>query len=45
MGFSSGEVPDSVAAMAQDALDFLDALNLTQVDLLGFSLGAISLST
>src|SRR2546429_7224528 len=37
-GFSSGEVPDNVAAMAQDALDFLDALNLTQVDLLGFSL-------
>ena len=39
VGFSSGEVPDNVAAMAQDALDFLDALNLTQVDLLGFSLG------
>ena len=39
MGFSSGEVPDNVAAMAQYALDFLDTLNLTQVDLLGFSLG------
>ena len=39
VGFSSGEVPDTVAAMAQDALDFLNALNLTQVDLLGFSLG------
>jgi pimeloyl-ACP methyl ester carboxylesterase len=39
VGFSSGEVPDNVAAMAQDALDFLDALHLTQVDLLGFSLG------
>src|SRR5260370_1839050 len=39
VGLSSGEVPDTVAAMAQDALDFLDALNLTQVDLLGFSLG------
>ena len=25
VGFSSGEVPDNVAAMAQDALDFLDA--------------------
>ena len=35
VGFSSGEVPDNVAAMAQYALDFLDALNLTQVDLLG----------
>ena len=39
VGFSSGEVPDTVAAMAQDALDFLDALGLSQVDLLGFSLG------
>ncbi len=39
VGFSSGEVPDNVAAMAQDALDFLDALQLRQVDLLGFSLG------
>jgi pimeloyl-ACP methyl ester carboxylesterase len=45
VGFSSGEVPDTVAAMALDALDFLDALGLTRVDLLGFSLGAISLST
>src|SRR5207248_6341460 len=39
VGFSSGEVLDNVAAMAQYALDFLDTLNLTQVDLLGFSLG------
>jgi len=39
VGFSSGEVPDNVAAMAQYALDFLDALGLSQVDLLGFSLG------
>jgi len=39
VGFSSGEVPDNVAAMAQYALDFLDALQLRQVDLLGFSLG------
>ena len=39
VGFSSGEVPDNVAAMAQHALDFIDALQLTQVDLLGFSLG------
>jgi pimeloyl-ACP methyl ester carboxylesterase len=39
VGFSSGDVPDTVAAMAQDALDFLDALGLTRVDLLGFSLG------
>jgi len=39
VGFSSGEVPDNVAAMAQYALDLLDALQLRQVDLLGFSLG------
>jgi pimeloyl-ACP methyl ester carboxylesterase len=39
IGFSSGEVPDTVAAMAQHTLDFLDALGLSQVDLLGFSLG------
>src|SRR2546423_7733147 len=39
VGFSSGEVPDNVAAMAQYALDFLDTLNLTQSVLLGFSLG------
>jgi alpha-beta hydrolase superfamily lysophospholipase len=39
VGFSSGEVPDTVAAMANHALDFIDALHLTQVDLLGFSLG------
>ncbi len=39
VGFSSGDVPDTVAAMAQDALDFLAALKLTQVDLLSFSLG------
>jgi pimeloyl-ACP methyl ester carboxylesterase len=39
VGLSSGEVPDTVAEMAQHALDFLDALQLTQVDLLGFSLG------
>jgi alpha-beta hydrolase superfamily lysophospholipase len=39
VGFSSGEVPDTVAKMAQHALDFLDALGLRQADLLGFSLG------
>ena len=39
VGFSTGEVPASVTEMAQHALDFLDALQLRQVDLLGFSLG------
>ena len=39
VGFSTGEVPDNVADMAQHALAFIDALQLRQVDLLGFSLG------
>ena len=39
VGFSNGEVPDTVAAMADCAVNFLDALGLTLVDLLGFSLG------
>src|SRR2546422_11067901 len=39
VGFSSGEVPDNVAAMAQDALDFLDTPNLTQVALVAVALG------
>lgn len=39
IGLSSGEVPDSVAALAQDALEFIDALGLKQIDLLAFSLG------
>ena len=39
VGFSTGDVPHNVAAMAQHALDFIDAFDLRQVDLLGFSLG------
>jgi len=39
IGFSTGEVPDNVADMARHALDFIEALDLRQVDLLGFSLG------
>ena len=39
VGFSTGEVPDNVADMAHHAIAFIGALNLTQVDLLGFSLG------
>lgn len=39
VGQSTGQTPDNVAAMAQDAVAFIDALNLSQVDLLGFSLG------
>jgi pimeloyl-ACP methyl ester carboxylesterase len=39
VGSSSGAVPDNVGDMARDVLRFIDALALTQVDLLGFSLG------
>jgi len=39
VGLSTGEVPDTVADMAHHAMVFIDVLYLTQVDLLGFSLG------
>jgi pimeloyl-ACP methyl ester carboxylesterase len=39
VGGSTGVVPEDVTAMARDALAFVDALRLEQIDLLGFSLG------
>ena len=39
IGGSEGKTPTSVEAMARDAVAFIRALGLTQVDLLGFSLG------
>lgn len=39
VGASTGIVPPSVTQMAHDALAFLSVLDLTRVDLLGFSLG------
>lgn len=39
VGGSTGAVPDTVAAMARDAVRFVDAVGLTSIDLLGFSLG------
>lgn len=39
VGRSTGQTPDNVAAMARDAVDFIDALGFSEVDLLGFSLG------
>jgi pimeloyl-ACP methyl ester carboxylesterase len=36
---STGLVPDNVHDMARDALAFIDALGLEEVDVLGFSLG------
>jgi pimeloyl-ACP methyl ester carboxylesterase len=41
IGRSSGRVPITVAGMADHAMKFLDALCLTQVDVLGFSLGGM----
>ena len=41
VGGSGGTTPDSVEAMAGDAIAFLAALGLSTVDLLGFSLGGM----
>lgn len=38
---SSGEVPRTFAEMAKNAGVFIDALGLTQVDILGFSIGSM----
>ncbi|WP_263385234.1 alpha/beta fold hydrolase [Granulicella arctica] len=38
---SSGEVPNTFAAMAKNAGVFIDALGLKQVDVLGFSIGSM----
>jgi pimeloyl-ACP methyl ester carboxylesterase len=37
---SSGTTPNTIAQMALDALDFIDALEIGEVDLLGFSIGS-----
>jgi len=39
VGRSTGQTPDNIAAMARDAVAFIDRLGLSNVDLLGFSLG------
>ncbi|WP_214406191.1 alpha/beta fold hydrolase [Pseudonocardia lacus] len=39
VGLSTGSVPTSFAAFGRDALTFIDALGLTEVDLFGFSIG------
>jgi pimeloyl-ACP methyl ester carboxylesterase len=39
IGQTSGEVPGTIGGMADDALRFIDALGLTQIDLLGWSMG------
>jgi pimeloyl-ACP methyl ester carboxylesterase len=39
VGLSTGSTPRTATAYARDALAFIDALGLTEVDLFGFSLG------
>jgi pimeloyl-ACP methyl ester carboxylesterase len=39
VGGSSGTTPTTIHAMARDALSFIEALGLTSVDLMGFSMG------
>jgi pimeloyl-ACP methyl ester carboxylesterase len=41
VGASGGTAPDSVEAMAADAVAFVEALGLATVDLLGYSLGGM----
>jgi pimeloyl-ACP methyl ester carboxylesterase len=40
VGATSGVTPSTIAEMAQGALDFIDALGLERIDLLGFSIGS-----
>ncbi|MEU1371946.1 alpha/beta hydrolase [Streptomyces sp. NPDC005803] len=37
---TTGNTPHTIAAMAEDAVDFIAALGLSRVDLLGFSIGS-----
>jgi pimeloyl-ACP methyl ester carboxylesterase len=37
---STGTTPSTIAQMALDAIDFIDALGVAEVDLLGFSIGS-----
>src|SRR5271168_1177701 len=45
ISLSSGEVPTSIEEMAPDAAAFIKALGLTEVDVLGFSLGGLIAQT
>jgi len=40
VGSTTGTTPSSIRQMARDAIAFLDAMDLEQVDLLGFSIGS-----
>jgi pimeloyl-ACP methyl ester carboxylesterase len=41
VGLSAGGVPRTVTEMARDAISFCDALELNEIDLLGYSLGGM----
>jgi pimeloyl-ACP methyl ester carboxylesterase len=41
VGASTGKTPDTIQAMASDAVSFVRALGLERVDLLGFSMGGM----
>jgi pimeloyl-ACP methyl ester carboxylesterase len=40
VGASTGATPHDIASMARDAIDFLTALDLAEVDVLGYSIGS-----
>ncbi|HEV8527828.1 MAG TPA: alpha/beta fold hydrolase [Actinomycetes bacterium] len=40
VGATTGRTPNTVEAMARDAIAFLEAMDLQRVDLLGFSIGS-----
>ena len=40
VGATSGRTPNTIEAMAHDAIAFLEAMELEEVDLLGFSIGS-----
>jgi pimeloyl-ACP methyl ester carboxylesterase len=40
VGATTGSTPDSFRQMASDAITFLDAIEVDQIDLLGFSIGS-----
>ena len=41
VGASSGQVPDSIEAMADDAYNFIEALGFGKIDIFSFSLGGM----
>ncbi len=41
VGASTGSTPDTIQAMAKDAINFIRALGLDEVDLLAFSMGGM----